>query len=172
MRIVSVEPDHVSALSALAAETFSETFGHLYPRQDLATFLTTSYAVPRLLAEITAPGQFWRLVLDDQNYAVAYLQCGPVTLPHTEADRTSQGELKRIYVRRSHQGHGLGKTLLELAMTWMHETYGDAPQWIGVWSGNTKAQALYAAYGFVRVGGYTFPVGETLDEEFILRRLP
>ena len=46
------------------------------------------------------------------------------------------------------------------------------PQWIGVWSDNFKAQALYKAYGFERVGEYKFPVGKTLDDEFILRRRP
>jgi hypothetical protein len=31
---------------------------------------------------------------------------------------------------------------------------------------------LYEAYGFERVGGYKFAVGQTMDDEFILRRMP
>jgi ribosomal protein S18 acetylase RimI-like enzyme len=48
--------------------------------------------------------------------------------------------------------------------------FGGAGQWLGVWSGNLKAQRLYAAYGFERVGGYAFPVGRWRDDEFIMRR--
>ena len=99
-------------------------------------------------------------------------QVGPVTLPHPEADSARDGELKRLYVRATHQGQGLGRLLMDMALAEMGDRYGQAPQWIGVWSENHKAQALYAACGFVRVGAYQFAVGETMDDEFILRRQP
>jgi len=171
MHITAVTPDLVPALSALATATFSETFGHLYPPTDLQTFLQKSYALPRLTAEIEDPAQIWRMALDGGT-AVAYLQIGPVTLPHPEADPARDGELKRLYIRATHQGRGLGRTLMSLALDELAARFGDAPQWIGVWSENHKAQALYGAHGFVRVGGYQFAVGETMDDEFILRRLP
>src|SRR5690606_15744207 len=37
--------DDASTLSTLAARTFTETFGHLYPPEDLDAFLRESYAV-------------------------------------------------------------------------------------------------------------------------------
>jgi RimJ/RimL family protein N-acetyltransferase len=39
-----------------------------------------------------------------------------------------------------------------------------------VWSQNHKAQKLYISAGFEKVGDYLFAVGETRDEEFILRK--
>jgi diamine N-acetyltransferase len=42
--------------------------------------------------------------------------------------------------------------------------------WIGVWSENYRAQRFYERHGFLKVGEYGFPVGGTLDHEFILRR--
>ena len=39
--------DDAPTLSALAARTFTETFGHLYPPQDLQAFLQESYTVER-----------------------------------------------------------------------------------------------------------------------------
>ncbi len=172
MRIVPVTPDLIPALSDLAAETFTETFGHLYPPEDLSAFLHKSYAPETLLVETANPKDFWRIVLDETGEASAYLQCGPVGLPHGEANARTQGELKRIYVRASQQGKGLGKTLMTLALDHLATAYGAAPQWIGVWSENHKAQALYASYGFQKIGEYQFKVGKTLDDEFILRRLP
>jgi len=172
MQLIAPETKHLAALSELAAATFTETFGHLYPPEDLEAFLLKSYAVEKLAAEVAEPRNFWQLAMDDGGRALAYLQCGPVGLPHAEADPERHGELKRIYVHSSAQGRGLGKRLLGVAMDWMERTYGPAPQWIGVWSENLKAQALYKSYGFERVGGYKFAVGKTLDDEFILRRQP
>ena len=47
---------------------------------------------------------------------------------------------------------------------------GPRPVWLGVWSGNGRAQRFYGRYGFSQVGDYDYPVGETRDHEFILRR--
>jgi diamine N-acetyltransferase len=172
MTLLPVTSDLVPALSALATDSFTETFGYLYPPEDLEAFLRKSYAPEVLAVEVQDPTQHWRIVLDDSGAAVAYLQCGTVGLPHPDARPGLEGELKRLYVHSSQQGKGLGKRLLLAAIDHMTERFGDAPQWIGVWSENTKAQALYATFGFERVGEYQFAVGNTLDDEFILRRLP
>ncbi|MCA3699475.1 MAG: GNAT family N-acetyltransferase, partial [Brevundimonas sp.] len=90
------------------------------------------------------------------------------TLPHADA-RPSHAELRRLYVAKEAQGLGLGTRLLTLSLDWM-EANTDGPLWIGVWSGNLKAQKLYAAHGFRKVGDYQYPVGTWRDDEFILRR--
>ena len=99
---------------------------------------------------------------------LAFANAGPNTLPHPDA-RPTQMELRRLYVSRAAQGLGLGTRLLTLSLDWM-EAHTDGPLWIGVWSGNLKAQKLYAAHGFEKVGEYQYPVGRWLDDEFILRR--
>jgi hypothetical protein len=38
-------PDDAPALAVLGAATFTETFGHLYPPEDLRTFLVESHSV-------------------------------------------------------------------------------------------------------------------------------
>src|SRR5690606_9687186 len=123
-----------------------------------------------LSEDISHPDHFWRLIHDAQNIPLAFIQATPVNLPHPDADPKRQGEIKRLYVRQSAQGKGLGKRLLTAALNYLSETYPSAPQWLGVWSENHKARTLYAAYGFEKVGEYGFPVGDTIDLEFILRR--
>ncbi len=170
MRLLPVASDHIPLLSALAVDTFTTTFGHLYPPEDLRSFLETSYNHETLADEVADPQYFWRMAWDNDGRALGYLQCGPVSLPHAEADPTRHGELKRLYVSPTAQGKGLGKVLMAAALDYLAGRFGDAPQWIGVWSENHRAQALYAAHGFVKVGAYDFPVGRARDHEFILRR--
>ena len=100
--------------------------------------------------------------------ALAYANAGPCTLPHPDVE-PSHVELHRLYVRRPARGLGLGGRLLATALAWM-QAQGEGPLWLGVWSGNLKAQRLYAAHGFQQAGEYEFPVGRWRDQEFILRR--
>ena len=172
MRIIVPTAEHVPQLQSLMRATFTETFGHLYPSADLATYLDTAYATGQLQAEVSDPWNFWQFVLDGSGEPMAYLQCVPAHLPHPEVRPEEQGEIERIYVLKRHQGKGLGRKLMTLAIEHLNERYGDAPQWLGVWSENLRAQALYRSYGFEKAGEYTFPVGNTHDREFIFCRFP
>jgi ribosomal protein S18 acetylase RimI-like enzyme len=154
------------ALAALGARTFADTFAHLYPPQDLEDFLGEAYTPEAFARFLTRPGQaMW--IAEQDGEAVGYAHAGPCALPHPHVTERC-GELKRLYVSKASQGSGLGGHLLEVALDWL-----EAPGrrlWIGVWSENFGAQRLYGRYGFTKVGEYEFPVGETRDREFILRR--
>jgi diamine N-acetyltransferase len=169
MQFLPVSLEQVPALSQLARLGFTQTFAHLYPPEDLNAFLEQAYGHAALSAEVGNACHDWLMVWDNAT-PVAYLQCAPVGLPHPEANPATQGELKRLYVLQSHQGRGLGKRLMDVALEKLAARYGKAGQWIGVWSENHKAQALYTSYGFARVGEYKFAVGATLDDELIFRR--
>jgi len=164
-------PADAEALSALGARTFMDTFVHgfgiPYPAEDLAAFLESSLGVEATKAHLNNPHQAWWIAERD-GQALAFAQVGPNGLPHPEA-RPSHSELKRLYVAKEAQGLGLGSRLLALSLDWM-ERNTDGPLWIGVWSGNLKAQKLYTAHGFEKAGEYDYPVGSWLDHEFILRR--
>ncbi|MDO9588425.1 MAG: GNAT family N-acetyltransferase [Brevundimonas sp.] len=166
----AVEAD-AAALGALGRQTFIDTFvdgfGVPYPADDLATFLDASFSAETIRAKLREPGAAW-WVAERDGELLAFANTGPNTLPHPEA-KPSHAELRRLYVSKAAQGLGLGTRLLAIALDWM-EAHSDGPLWIGVWSGNVKAQKLYAAHGFAKVGDYQYPVGRWLDDEFILRR--
>lgn len=160
-------PDDAETLSALAISTYTETFGDSYPPQDLHDFLQAHYTAAPQRRELEDPrSAIWMLWEGDD--AVGYLAAGPNTLPHARA-RPGDIELKRLYLRASHQGSGNGARLMDAFLAWL-----DHPQrrtlWVGVWSENVGAQRFYARYGCEQVGTYEFPVGESRDQEFILRR--
>jgi diamine N-acetyltransferase len=164
-------PDDAAALGALGRQTFVDTFvtgfGIPYPEADLNAFLDASFDVEPTRKKLAEPGAAW-WVAERYGDLLAFANAGPNGLPHPEA-RPEHMELRRLYVSKAAQGLGLGTKLLTLALDWM-QAHTQGPLWIGVWSGNDKAQRLYAAYGFEKVGEYDYPVGAWRDREFILRR--
>jgi len=159
--------DDADTVSSLGARTFSETFAHLYPSEDLETFLAYAYGLERTRRDLADPAMAtWLLELDGE--AIGYASAGPCGLPHPDV-KPGEGELYRIYVLKDFQGGGRGSLLLKTAFDWL-EKDGPRPLWIGVWSENFGAQKLYQSKGFGKVGEYRFAVGETQDLEFILRR--
>jgi GNAT superfamily N-acetyltransferase len=155
-----------AVLAEVGRDTFVETFAHLYPPEDLKAFLESAYAPDSFARYLVADGHaLWLAEADGR--AVGYVQVGPCALPHPEVT-PGCGEVKRLYVRKEAQGTGLGTRLLDIGLDWLASP--GRRLWIGVWSQNLGAQRLYARYGFRRVGGYQFAVGNTLDDEFILSR--
>jgi diamine N-acetyltransferase len=160
-------PGDAEALVAIGRATFAETFGHLYPPDDLAAFLADAHSLTRACADLADPAKAVWLVEAD-GAVVGYAVAGPCHLPHPEVTPTC-GELERLYLLASHQGGGAGARLLAEALAWL-EKDGPRRLWIGVWSENFGAQRLYVRHGFAQVGTYEFVVGATRDHEFILRR--
>ena len=160
--------DDADTVSSLGARTFSETFAHLYPTEDLETFLAYAYGLERTRRDLADPDKATWLLEDEDGDAIGYALAGPCGLPHPDAS-PGHGELHRVYVLKAFQGGGRGSLLLNTALDWLVKD-GPRPLWIGVWSENFGAQKLYGRLGFEKVGEYRFPVGETQDLEFILRR--
>jgi ribosomal protein S18 acetylase RimI-like enzyme len=160
-------PADAETLARIGAETFAQTFGHLYPPEDLAAFLAEAHSPERARADLANPAKAAWLVEAD-GAAVGYALAGPCKLPHAEVTAAC-GELDRIYLLAGAQGGGLGSRLLAETLAWLEQ---DGPRrlWIGVWSENHAAQRLYARHGFEVVGAYEFIVGQTRDHELIMRR--
>ncbi len=160
-------PADAETLSALGAKTFADTFGHLYPPEDLADFLQNH--APALYVGWAADPACLLLIAEQDGTPIGYALSGPCSLPHPEVT-AGCGELKRLYVDKAAQGAGAGSLMLDASLDWL-QTPGRT-LWIGVWSQNHGAQRLYARHGFSQAGTYEFPVGKTRDHEFILRRRP
>ena len=160
-------PGDAQALAAIGQATFVETFAHLYPPEDLATFLVEAHGVERARADLANPAKAAWLV-EAGGEVIGYALACPAKLPH-QAVGAEDGELDRIYLLKAHQGGGLGSHLLAETLAWL-EKDGPRTLWIGVWSENFGAQGLYERHGFKVVGTYKFVVGKTQDHEFIMRR--
>lgn len=160
-----------AGLAALKLSTFRETFlvdfGIPYPPDDLALFEAEMYSVERVRAELLDPShRTW--VVEDGGQLAAYAHVGPCKLPHPDA-RAQDVELYQFYIRREAQGNGLGRRMLDFLLDPAVSGFSP-PEWLGVWSGNIRAQHVYESRGFAKAGEYRFRVGSWFDEEFIFRR--
>ena len=159
--------DDAITLAALGAATFTETFGHLYPPEDLQTFLIESHSVDtwrRTLTDCTRA--VWLAVFNDA--PSGFIAVGTCKLPIDNREPTA-GEIHQLYVRAQHHNLRLGSRLMDLGLEWL-QAQRQTPQYVGVWSENFGGQRFYARYGFKKVGEYGFRVGKTVDREFILKR--
>jgi len=155
-----------AALAALGAATFTETFGHLYPPEDLQTFLANSHSVDAWIRTlIDYHRAVWVASLGDAT--IGFIAVGACKLPVDNRDFA--GEIQQLYVLAQYHNLRLGSRLMDLGLEWL-EAQGRTPLYIGVWSENFGAQRFYGRYGFEKVGEYGFPVGTTVDREFILKR--
>ncbi|QWF19865.1 GNAT family N-acetyltransferase [Lysobacter capsici] len=156
-----------ATVADIAARTFVETFGDMYPPEDLAFFLKDSYSVEKQAVILSHP-DYAIFLLERDCIVVGHAAAGPCGLPHPQV-APGDGELKRLYVLREAQNGGWGARLFDTVLAWL-ERDGPRTLWIGVWSENFGAQRFYGRYGFEKAGEYEFVVGSTRDHEFILRR--
>lgn len=158
--------DDAPTLATLGAATFTETFGHLYPPQDLQAFLLEAHSV-KAWSRALSQRAVWLAALPDTT-PVGFIAVGPCKLP-IENREPEAGEIHQLYVLARHHNLRLGSRLMDVGLAWL-DSHARAPVYVGVWSENFGAQRFYRRYGFDKVGEYGFPVGRTVDREFILRR--
>jgi ribosomal protein S18 acetylase RimI-like enzyme len=155
-----------AGLAEIGRETFAETFGVFYPPSDLRQFLDETYSIDKMETDLRDPEVEVRIAFNGKKMA-AYCKIGPCKLPIDTGPEPAL-ELHRVYVYQHDQGVGVGRILLSWAIERARQR-GAKNLFLGVWEQNSRAIALYEARGFERVGAYKFKVGQTMDDEFILR---
>ena len=157
-----------AALAVVTERTFTETFGHLYAPEDLAEYIRGTCTPESCRKLLNDPKIGVWLIGADRAAPVGYVTAGSCKLP-VENREPNAGEIRQLYVLATHQNQRLGARLLDAALDWLIEQ-DFSPLYIGVWSENHGAQRFYSRYGFKKVAEYGFPVGKTVDHEFILKR--
>jgi len=157
-----------AALAELGGATFTETFGHLYPPEDLQAFLAKNHTPESWTRTLADPQRGIFLAEHPSGRKIGFICVGACKLPVQDLE-ASAGEIQQLYVFAEFHNLRLGTRLMELGLEWL-ASQGRSPLYIGVWSENYGAQRFYGRYGFTKVGEYGFPVGATVDREFILKR--
>lgn len=157
-------PGDSEALAALGAESFTQTFGHLYSPDNLDAFLR-SHSAARWTRELGDPAFAVRIATDDTR-PVAYAKIGPPSLPFEPVG--TPVELRQLYVLQPWQGQGVAHQLMDWAIDEALRRGGDE-LYLSVFVDNHRARRFYAGYGFEAVGRYDFMVGSHVDEDIVMR---
>lgn len=130
-------PEHLDAIRGLFCE-YQESLGVDLCFQGFAAELAG------LLGRYAPPGGALLVALDGD------AAVGCVALREFATDI---GEMKRLYVRPSHRGHGLGRRLAE-AIIEIARAHGYARLCLDTLESLREAAGLYASLGFVRIPAY------------------
>lgn len=150
----------VLTLSAIARQTFYDTFNGTCTEEDMESFLNQFYNEEQLARELIDPETLCFFAEAD-GIAVAYLHFKEDYTNFPAEKKWKALELKRIYVLAAFHGKGIAQKLMDFMLDFAAEKKYEMI-WLGVWEHNLRAQKFYKKYGFIN-SGYThdFPIGNT-----------
>ena len=153
-----------AALATLGADSFSQTFGHLYAPADLALFLANH--TPAGWAEELNDPAFAVRVAEAEGAMIGYAKLGPPHLPFTPT--SAAAELRQLYVLAPWHGAGVAAALIEWVIASAHAQGADQ-LFLSVFTDNHRARRFYERHGFGAVGTYSFMVGTHADEDIVMK---
>lgn len=150
----------VEQLSALARQTFYDTFKDTCTAEDMEMFLQQYYNIGQLSAELNNPLTYCFFVeVDDKPVAYLHFMEDYNSLPLMKKWKAL--ELKRIYVLKEFHGKGIAQKLMDYFLEYATQNNYEVV-WLSVWEHNLRAQKFYEKYGFVNTGySHNFPIGNT-----------
>ena len=154
-------------LRELSIKTYYETFAHLNTPEDMAAYLEDAFNVDKLMAELKDNNsEFYFLYYNEKLAGYLKLNEAP---SQTDINDKSALEIERIYVSSEFQGEGLGRYLMEQAISMAAER-NKKYAWLGVWEKNEKAIRFYKKNGFYEIGTHTFVMGEDVQNDYVMRK--
>ncbi len=161
-------PGDAADIANLGARTFLTAFGADNKPEGIDAYVAESFNRDTIEGEIKdSKSAFLLVVRDNTNIGYAKLRRGKV--PDC-VDGPKPIEIERIYVDASHQGIGVGATLMR-AIVDHARSEGCATVWLGVWEKNAAARKFYERQGFTLVGTKFFMLGDDLQNDIVMRRI-
>lgn len=154
-------------LEKISRETFQETFADSNTQENMERYLRENLTHEKLGSEIANPDSSFYFAEIDTNVQ-GYLK---INSGNAQSEKISDRsiEIERIYVSAEHHGKGVGKMLLDHAMTIALEKNADQV-WLGVWENNLRAIAFYRKNGFEGFDQHVFMLGDDKQTDILMRR--
>jgi ribosomal protein S18 acetylase RimI-like enzyme len=166
MKIRPVAEGELPALAALAKRTWLAAFGGSVSSEEAAIEVEQTRSEDYFRAALPTDTV---LVAEEDGELVGYVKFGDVRIPEVDVLPGDQG-IHRIYVETGKQGRGIGRELVEAALS--HPRLRGAPRvYLEVWEENAVAVGFYESFGFRRVGRTRFTIGSSdVGEDLVMVR--
>jgi ribosomal protein S18 acetylase RimI-like enzyme len=157
--------DDAAALSAIAKQTFYDTFSGTCTEADMKGFLEEYYSDEQIKKELSNANDFY-FFAEVGGIPVGYIRFMEEYRNFSLMAQWQAMELKRIYVLTAYHGMGIAQKLMDFVIDYcIQENY--EVLWLGVWENNIRAQKFYEKYGFKNSGHtHYFPIGSTPQTDF------
>ena len=165
IRIQKCTHEDLQFLQEISIETFNDTFKEQNSPENMKAYLDRAFTIEQLEKELANTDSNFYFVYSNDEVA-GYLKVN-MNDAQSEAMDDDTLEIERIYIQRTFQKMGLGKTLLQQAIDIAREHHKDKI-WLGVWEKNEQAIAFYQKMGFVQTGSHSFYMGDEEQVDFIM----
>jgi ribosomal protein S18 acetylase RimI-like enzyme len=153
IQIEPLDDSEIHEVADLAARTFVDAYGEYHDEDALAKTLDEDRSVSYF--ERTRPNSTV-LVAKHAGKIVGYAQYGKVKLPGVTLQLNDM-ELSRLYVDTGLQNQGIGRQLIEAALSEPEMTFA-TNVYLRVWENNPDAISLYESLGFTQAGEIQFTI--------------
>lgn len=158
--IRSITVEDVPVLSAIAKQTFYDTFTGTCTEADMESFLEEYFNELQMAKEVANAYDLYFFAEVDGK-PVGYIRFMEDYSAFPLMKQWKAMELKRIYILKEYHGMGIAQKLMDFMMEYVLKNNYKAV-WLGVWEHNLRAQKFYEKYGFVNSGHtHDFPIGDT-----------
>jgi ribosomal protein S18 acetylase RimI-like enzyme len=163
-----IEKPDLNDLLILGKKTFCDAFQHLNNPDDFDAYFSIAFTPEKLLSEIENPDSvFYFVMLGDEQVGYIKLNYGDAQTEFGDGDAV---EVERIYILSTYQGAGIGKKLLDFAITNAIENKLRYI-WLGVWEHNHKAIRFYEREGFKQFSSHEFALGNDIQTDVLMKKM-
>ncbi len=158
--------DDLDELLRIARSTFIAAFRHLNDPVVFDNYLDQQMSREALRRQLqNQDSRFFLFEHDGSTVGYTKLNTGTA---QTEQLDASHMEVERIYLLPEYQGNGLGRAMMEHAIT-LAKAEGFSTLWLGVWQGKLDSIAFYKRMGFEKFGEHDFMMGDEPQTDDLMR---
>ncbi|MCW3079095.1 GNAT family N-acetyltransferase [Segetibacter sp.] len=165
LKIERVGREDLNDLVKISRETFYDTFSGQNKKEDMDLFLKSSLNPEKLREEMSEPDNHF-FFAKEADLIVGYLKLSTAVSDEIDGEVL---EIARIYVVKEKLGSGVGKALLEFAISFAKQL-NKKTVYLGVWEHNKKAINFYDRFCFTKFGEHVFMVGRDPQTDWLLKK--
>lgn len=164
LRIRTGRPADANRIAVLAVQVWLHTYATVGINDEIAHYVLSELTPEKYLQSLNEPQTHFFVAEYDENLVGFAVVTLGVSCP---TGASSAAELKTLYVQEHYIGHGVGKSLLQVAEATARQQ-SESPLWLKVNAKNARAIGFYGRQGYSQVGTTYFVLGEGRYENHVL----
>jgi ribosomal protein S18 acetylase RimI-like enzyme len=151
-------------IADLSRETFLDAFAALNNKDDVDKYMSEQFSVPQLMQQVGVEGHIFLLAVSGtETVGYIFLKDGS----GHDAPDSNAIEISRLYVRNAYIGTGIGKILMDAAIS-TAKRLGRHTLWLGTWERNHRGIKFYQSFGFSKFGEHDFILGNDVQRDWLM----